>query len=228
MQKYVCLVLSPRLGQRYPGFRINTPRSASYSTSPTTRPQSYSKQHTLPFIILSSSPSMTTVTKSPPSLPLPASLKRRTEVSRNTRKFLSRPPFTPPHPESSAMLRWAVGMGVLSLVFSCLSEQAPTRHSPPEEIRLPLPRRRSTTSQGSSRNSRQSSFISSQLNLVGLDAPYTQYSPDGNVEKASLRGLIEVITSGSAIEREELLPMVLTTFRLFDFGQNLAEALYLL
>jgi hypothetical protein len=60
-----------------------------------------------------------------------------------------------------------------------------------------------------------------------LDAPYVEYSPDGNVKKANLRGLVGVITSGSAIEHEEFVSMVLTTFRLFASGQNLADALYL-
>ena len=59
-----------------------------------------------------------------------------------------------------------------------------------------------------------------------LDAPYVKYNPDGSVEKANLRGLVGVITSGSAIEHEEFVLMVLTTFRLFSSGQNLADALY--
>ena len=43
----------------------------------------------------------------------------------------------------------------------------------------------------------------------------------------TLRGvLFGVITSGSAIEREEFVSMVLTTFRLFASGQNLADTLY--
>ena len=59
-----------------------------------------------------------------------------------------------------------------------------------------------------------------------LDAPYVEYNPDGSVKKANLRGLVGVITSGSAIEHEEFVSMVLTTFRLFASGQNLADALY--
>jgi hypothetical protein len=46
------------------------------------------------------------------------------------------------------------------------------------------------------------------------------------VKKANLRGLVGVITSGSAIEHEEFVSMVLTTFRLFASGENLADALY--
>ena len=58
------------------------------------------------------------------------------------------------------------------------------------------------------------------------DAPYVEYNPDGSMKKANLRGLVGVITSGSAIEHEEFVSMVLTTFRLFASGQNLADALY--
>ena len=47
-----------------------------------------------------------------------------------------------------------------------------------------------------------------------LNAPYVEYNPDGSVKKANLRGLVGVITSGSAIEHEEFVSMVLTTFRL--------------
>ena len=60
-----------------------------------------------------------------------------------------------------------------------------------------------------------------------LNAPYVEYNLDGSMKKANLRGLIGVITSGSAIEHEEFVSMVLTTFRLFASGQNLADALYL-
>ena len=59
-----------------------------------------------------------------------------------------------------------------------------------------------------------------------LDAPYVEYDLDGTVKKANLRGLVGVMTSGSAIEHEELVSMVLTTFRLFASGKNLADALY--
>ena len=59
-----------------------------------------------------------------------------------------------------------------------------------------------------------------------LDAPYVEYNPDGSLKKANMRGLVGVITSGSAIEHEEFVSMVLTTFRLFASGQNLADALY--
>ena len=59
-----------------------------------------------------------------------------------------------------------------------------------------------------------------------LNAPYVEYNPDGSVKKANLRGLVGVITSGSAIEHEEFVSMVLTTFRLFASGQDLADALY--
>ena len=59
-----------------------------------------------------------------------------------------------------------------------------------------------------------------------VDAPYVEYNPDGSAKKANLRGLVGVITSGSAIEQEEFVSMVLTTFRLFASGQNLADALY--
>ena len=60
-----------------------------------------------------------------------------------------------------------------------------------------------------------------------LDAPYVEYNPDGSVKKGNLRGLVGVITSGSAIEHEEFVSMVLTTFRLFASGQDLADALYI-
>ena len=60
-----------------------------------------------------------------------------------------------------------------------------------------------------------------------LDAPYVEYNPDGSVKEANLRGLVGVITSGSATEHEEFVSMVLTTFRLFASGQNLADALYI-
>ena len=59
-----------------------------------------------------------------------------------------------------------------------------------------------------------------------LDAPYVEYNPDGSVKKANLRGLVGLITSGSAIEHEEFVSMVLTTFRLFASGKDLADALY--
>lgn len=59
------------------------------------------------------------------------------------------------------------------------------------------------------------------------DAPHVEYHPDGSVKKANLRGLVGVVTSGSAIEHEEFVAMVLTTFRLFASGQDLADALYL-
>ena len=59
-----------------------------------------------------------------------------------------------------------------------------------------------------------------------LDAPYVEYNPDGSVKKANLRGLVGVITSGSAIKHEEFVSMVLTMFQLFASGQNLADALY--
>ena len=59
-----------------------------------------------------------------------------------------------------------------------------------------------------------------------LDAPYVEYNLDGSVKKANLRGLVGVITSGSATEHEEFVSMVLTTFRLFASGRNLADALY--
>ena len=59
-----------------------------------------------------------------------------------------------------------------------------------------------------------------------LDAPYIEYNPDGSLKKANLRGLVGVVTSGSAIEHEEFVSMVLTTFRLFASGQDLADALY--
>ena len=58
------------------------------------------------------------------------------------------------------------------------------------------------------------------------DAPYVEYNPDGSAKKANLRGLVGVITSGTANEHEEFVSMVLTTFRLFASGQNLADALY--
>jgi len=60
-----------------------------------------------------------------------------------------------------------------------------------------------------------------------LDAPYVEYNLDGSVKKANLRGLVGVITSGSATEHEEFVSMVLTTFRLFTSGHKLADALYL-
>ena len=60
-----------------------------------------------------------------------------------------------------------------------------------------------------------------------LDAPYVEYNPDKSVKKANLRGLVGMITSGNAIEHEEFVSMVLTTFRLFASGQKLAEALHL-
>ena len=63
-------------------------------------------------------------------------------------------------------------------------------------------------------------------NYDDLDAPYTEYNPDGGLKKANMRGLVGVITSGSAIEHEEFVSMVLTTFRLFASGQNLTDALY--
>ena len=59
-----------------------------------------------------------------------------------------------------------------------------------------------------------------------LQAPYVEYNPDKSLKKANLRGLVGVITSGSAIEHEEFVSMVLTTFRLFTSGQKLADALY--
>ena len=59
-----------------------------------------------------------------------------------------------------------------------------------------------------------------------LDVPYLEYNLDGSVKKANLRGLVGVITSGSATEHEEFVSMVLTTFRLFASGQNLADALH--
>ena len=65
-----------------------------------------------------------------------------------------------------------------------------------------------------------------QLDLDDLDAPYLDYNPEGGVKKANLRGLVGVITSGSATEHEEFVLMVLTTFRLFTSGEKLAEALY--
>jgi hypothetical protein len=58
------------------------------------------------------------------------------------------------------------------------------------------------------------------------DAPYIEYNPDKSLKKANLAGLVAVITSGSAIEHEEFVSMVLTTFRLFASGQSLADALY--
>jgi hypothetical protein len=58
------------------------------------------------------------------------------------------------------------------------------------------------------------------------EAPYIEYSPDGSVKKANLRGLVGLITSGSAIEHEEFVSMVFMTFRLFASGQSLADALY--
>lgn len=60
-----------------------------------------------------------------------------------------------------------------------------------------------------------------------LDAPYVEYNPDNSVKKANLRGLVGMITSGNAIEHEEFVSMVLTTFRLFASGRMLADALYL-
>ena len=59
-----------------------------------------------------------------------------------------------------------------------------------------------------------------------LNAPYVENDPDGGVRKANLRGLVGVITSGSATEHEEFVSMVLTTFRLFASGEKLADALY--
>ena len=59
-----------------------------------------------------------------------------------------------------------------------------------------------------------------------LDAPYVEYDCDGGVKKANLRGLVGVITSGSATQHEEFVSMVLTTFRLFASGEKLADALY--
>jgi len=59
-----------------------------------------------------------------------------------------------------------------------------------------------------------------------LDTPYVEYNLDGSVKKANLRGLVGVVTSGSATEHEEFVSMVLTTFRLFASGQNLADALH--
>ena len=46
------------------------------------------------------------------------------------------------------------------------------------------------------------------------------------MKKANLRGLVGMITSGSANEHEEFVSMVLTTFRLFASGEKLADALY--
>ena len=60
-----------------------------------------------------------------------------------------------------------------------------------------------------------------------LDAPYVEYNADNSVKRANLRGLVGMITSGNAIEHEEFVSMVLTTFRLFACGQKLADALYL-
>ena len=60
-----------------------------------------------------------------------------------------------------------------------------------------------------------------------LNAPYVEYNLDGSVKKANLRGLVGVITSGSATEHEEFVSMVLTTFRLFTSGHDLADALFL-
>ena len=59
-----------------------------------------------------------------------------------------------------------------------------------------------------------------------LDAPHVEYDFKGDVKKANLRGLVGVVTSGSAIEHEEFVSMVLTTFRLFASGEKLADALY--
>lgn len=59
-----------------------------------------------------------------------------------------------------------------------------------------------------------------------LNAPHVEYDPEGSVKKASLRGLVGLITSGSAIEHEEFVSMVLMTFRLFASGEELADALY--
>lgn len=59
-----------------------------------------------------------------------------------------------------------------------------------------------------------------------IDAPHVEYDPNGGVKKANLRGLVGVITSGSATEHEEFVSMVLTTFRLFASGEKLADALY--
>jgi len=46
------------------------------------------------------------------------------------------------------------------------------------------------------------------------------------MKEANPRGLVGVITSGSATEHGEFVSMVLTTFRLFASGQNLADALH--
>ena len=56
--------------------------------------------------------------------------------------------------------------------------------------------------------------------------PYVEYNPDGSAKKANLRGLVGLITSGSAIEQEEFVSMVLMTFRLFASSRDLADALY--
>ena len=44
------------------------------------------------------------------------------------------------------------------------------------------------------------------------DAPYVEYNSDGSMRKVNLKGLVGVITSGSTIEHEEFVLMVLTTF----------------
>lgn len=67
----------------------------------------------------------------------------------------------------------------------------------------------------------------SEPDLDDPEDPYVEYNPDGSVKKANLRGLVGVITSGSATKHEEFVSMVLTTFRLFASGEKLGGALYL-
>jgi hypothetical protein len=55
--------------------------------------------------------------------------------------------------------------------------------------------------------------------------PHIEYHADGNLHKASLKGLVAIITSSCAVESQEIVAMVLMTFRLFSSGMKLAKAL---
>ena len=83
IESRVCPTNSPRPGQAHLEFPINTSLEAA-SSSPPTHTESHSKHRTPLFITPSSSPSMTIVTEAPLPMPFPASLRPRTEVSRNT------------------------------------------------------------------------------------------------------------------------------------------------
>ena len=90
-------VFSPWLGPTHLGLPINTASRVSFILTNHSHPQPRSEQRSSLFTAFLCSPSMTRVTKALPSLFVPASLRPRTEVSRNKPVRPSCSPSVPSH-----------------------------------------------------------------------------------------------------------------------------------